>query len=289
MRLPCPCGGAIGGELAASIRKHVSIRAPRAGGDGRGGARRVRWARFNPRPPCGGRFDFCPWCWRVKRLVSIRAPRAGGDSGPNACDRTPSSFNPRPPCGGRSGALGRFDQFGAFQSAPPVRGAIGRAPRAWRRHAFQSAPPVRGAIHRSANNRTPLRVSIRAPRAGGDASSATTASASSQFQSAPPVRGAITADPDNRTPRTFQSAPPVRGAIQGCGHGCRRRCVSIRAPRAGGDGRHNPSGHHVCCFNPRPPCGGRLSTSHHMTFGSVFQSAPPVRGAMTSSAVRYLG
>ena len=99
---------------------------------------------------------------------------------------------------------------------------------------FQSAPPVRGATTRSTRTLVPA-----------------------LFQSAPPVRGATFGLDDELAVSWFQSAPPVRGAT------IRQRPpdflagVSIRAPRAGGDGR-------------RRWMLWRIKR---------FQSAPPVRGA----------
>ena len=58
----------------------------------------------------------------------------------------------------------------------------------------------------------------------------------------------------------FQSTPPVRGA------------TLPYAPR-------------ICAsddFNPRPPCGGRLSRLRYLAECLKFQSTPPVRGATLS-------
>ena len=59
----------------------------------------------------------------------------------------------------------------------------------------------------------------------------------------------------------FQSVPPVRGATwEDQPHPC-GATVSIRAPRAGSD-LHNGACRSACqSFNPRPPCGKRLSLS----------------------------
>ena len=79
---------------------HVSIHAPRAGGDGHGVRHFTRGKSFNPRPPCGGRqVGFNGVAFQV--IVSIHAPRAGGD--------VPVLLDP--------GVLAEF------QSTPPVRGA----------------------------------------------------------------------------------------------------------------------------------------------------------------------
>ena len=122
-------------------------------------------------------------------------------------------------------------------------------------------------------------ISIHAPREGGDSYILPYCIFSTVFQSTPPARGA--------TRRVIKSS---RGCI-----------ISIHAPREGGDqgmpcrplslpdfnprpprgGRHTTT-HCVVCqedFNPRPPRGGRLL--RHLTGHSVceFQSTPPARGA----------
>ena len=112
---------------------HVSIRAPRAGGDRERGERlptamsfgfqsappvrgatavtgRVRGgcsrARFNPRPPCGGRPASASPAWLAKCTGTFQsAPPVRGatvERGQRPTGTPMSSgFNPRPPCGGR--------------------------------------------------------------------------------------------------------------------------------------------------------------------------------------------
>ena len=144
-------------------------------------------------------------------------------------------------------------------------------------------------------------VSIRAPRAGGDSRWPSITSAMTCFNPRPPCGRRPEGDgsPHLSTgfnPRppcgrrlvrrrkippmpTFQSAPPVREAT---GVGRRRgdgRSVSIRAPRAGGDGSRLKTLGRLACFNPRPPCGRRPDSGDGSTNGNGFQSAPPVREA----------
>ena len=125
--------------------EHISIHAPRAGGD-----------------------KNLAWKDSVGTVISIHAPRAGGDCSAQTVHTAYPYFNPRPPCGGRR----RRNLLSApeyqFQSTPPVRGATAKAcagilRRAISIHApraggdgslrsvsamspvFQSTPPVRGA------------------------------------------------------------------------------------------------------------------------------------------------
>ncbi len=79
--------------------------------------------------------------------------------------------------------------------------------------------------------------------------------------------------------RVFQSAPPARGATAKLHRKWLWVTVSIRAPRAGGDGSPLPLPRRGRSFNPRPPRGGRLGAVPGFRRVQVFQSAPPARGA----------
>ena len=81
----------------------------------------------------------------------------------------------------------------------------------------------------------------------------------SSFQPTLPVRGATRWVVDGMTSELFQPTLPVRGAtLVGLDRGCHHR-ISTHAPRAGSDGRKSPPGGRRCNFNPRSPCGERLS------------------------------
>ena len=146
------------------------------------------------------------------------------------------------------------------------------------------------------------RISIHAPREGGDAAVFTVAVALTNFNPRPPRGGRrklITAY--GRT-REFQSTPPARG---GDPHGPQPMSTSKDFnPRPPRGGRRADRGItvHLTHFNPRPPRGGRLSGPHpelpayaisihapreggDMTYNRTadftvtFQSTPPARGA----------
>ncbi len=104
----------------------------------------------------------------LAQLVSIRAPRAGGDLDAAASIPAPSSF----------------------QSAPPARGATRFSILTCGFKMFQSAPPARGATSLRVTWFWFKTVSIRAPRAGGDAGLRRLLEMTAPFQSAPPARGA---------------------------------------------------------------------------------------------------
>ena len=151
--------------LASAV---ISIHAPRVGGDGTcwicfpastafqstppvWGATLLAEGQedilrhFNPRPPCGGRLrcSLSPWRWTPFQST----PPVWGAT-PWYCEkpRRDHHFNPRPPCGGRP--TGRI--FIAMNRV------------------FQSTPPVWGATMKPIVKFAKLRISIHAPRVGGD-------------------------------------------------------------------------------------------------------------------------
>ena len=103
-------------------------------------------------------------------------------------------------------------------------------------------------------------ISILAPLAGRDGGERQGKSHQRKFQSSRPLRGATEAATltGARAPR-FQSSRPLRGATIVSPSSRRGPRISILAPLAGRDwrtGRTHPDGNH---FNPRAPCGARLS------------------------------
>jgi len=146
--------------------------------------------RFNPRPPCGGRLN------RARDLanhaaVSIHAPRAGGDG--LTLLAMPCSVS--------------------FQSTPPVRGAtVMYNDIVFCVFGFNPRPPCGGRQNfRSVMFRV-SKVSIHAPRAGGDAFLSGSMRGCWWFQSTPPVRGATWNFRPVNFMRNVSSTPPVRGA-----------------------------------------------------------------------------
>ncbi len=129
--------------------------------------------------------------FRATPGVSIRAPHARGDERLRKSPGLRMSFNPRPSCEGRQGgrAVGigcdwfqsaplmrgatipfhRDRSDGRFQSAPLMRGATHTAKSVPAHWLFQSAPLMRGATLELIALAVPVRVSIRAPHARGDA------------------------------------------------------------------------------------------------------------------------
>ena len=258
-------------------RRAISIHAPRAGSDHNLSPMQIFYALFQSTPPVRGATpcyclpallagisihapraggDLYDNNLTYQRYISIHAPRAGGDvprpkqpavSNQNFNPRPPYNrqrhgihFNPRSPCGERLVSRA-FDNVCNRISI--------HAPRAG------SDYPV-GLCSRYEHG-----ISIHAPRAGSDSAGAFYLPYFIRFQSTLPVRGA-----------TRYAA--VKQVFYG---------ISIHAPRAGSDKELRNTLYNIfefqstlpvrgatCCrdtqktdelnFNPRSPCGERLSS-----------------------------
>ena len=244
------------------------------------GASTTGIARFQSTPPArGATIKTVPS--PSTTLISIHAPREGGDSTTCSSSRRTGDFNPRPPRGGRLHWVLRRLYPPRFQSTPPARGAT--------------------AIAKAA--RIPKDISIHAPREGGDDGKGPYLAAGLNFNPRPPRGGrlrvktgsswfnwhfnprpprggrpGISVLPPER-PQGFQSTPPARGATFHHRSAYSRKCISIHAPREGGDLSKSVLGKLENYFNPRPPRGGRLIREIYKHFNEEFQSTPPARGA----------
>ena len=104
---------------------------------------------------------------------------------------------------------------------------------------------------------TMLKISIHAPREGGDFTQEEYDYLKSRFQSTPPARGAT---PSSR--RSWDST-----------------LISIHAPREGGDaGGRGQRPRLLEHFNPRPPRGGRLHAASFAIRRKHFNPRPPRGG-----------
>ena len=123
---------------------------------------------------------------------------------------------------------------------------------------FNPRPPCGGRLENNASDFNAIRISIHAPRAGGDKKQCFGKTRSLKFQSTPPVRGATYEECVAVHAEQFQSTPPVRGATGAENTNAVLAYISIHAPRAGGDLVTDEDKFPTNDFNPRPPCGGRL-------------------------------
>ena len=167
-------------------------------------------------------------------------------------------FNPRPPRGGRRITSLTVTIWATFQSTPPARGATAHGVAAVVRFRFQSTPPARGATVQfqlpqpilrfqstpPARGATRLmmfheidgKISIHAPREGGDSMGKAIKIVNTDFNPRPPRGG---------------RPGWITGTAAGLG-------ISIHAPREGGDILYGCTAYFSWYFNPRPPRGGRL-------------------------------
>ena len=177
------------------------------------------------------------------------------------CDMLQTYFNPRPPRGGRLSAQRTAVHIVTFQSTPPARGATSA-----RRH-------PRGI----------RKISIHAPREGGDLRRGSDHHPVQYFNPRPP-RGGRHRDFKSMDKRVVISihAPREGGDRLYC-YFCRYIClISIHAPREGGDTEIARCGWSRGYFNPRPPRGGRRIGAGMDNNRLTFQSTPPARGATTT-------
>ena len=95
-----PCGGRPMYIRKLSFPPHISIHAPRVGGDYYGVSTDYLMGHFNPRPRVGGDARVAGSS-PAEGTISIHAPRVGGDGCRSCSSQATAYFNPRPPCGGR--------------------------------------------------------------------------------------------------------------------------------------------------------------------------------------------
>ena len=147
-------------------------------------------AYFNPRPPRGGRlkqvmlmcskvFDFNPRPPRGGRHLYVYLPR------------TPQTFQSTPPARGATPAEVVFPVRCTFQSTPPARGATITFSRTVWIPSFQSTPPARGATAPVPDRLCKTKISIHAPREGGDCCFQLRLRLSGYFNPRPPRGGRL--------------------------------------------------------------------------------------------------
>ena len=200
-------------------------------------------------------------CCRIR--VSIHAPRVGGDAGAPIVLQDIFGFNPRPPCGGRPIRCQACAVVTLFQSTPPVWGAT---------------------IDRC--ELTPLlKVSIHAPRVGGDRIILRLASMRRGFNPRPPCGGRRRFGACHPPLRRFNPRPPCWGRrwrlLQ---HGPPVR-VSIHAPRGGGvrDLRVHFQPVRVSIHAPR--VGGDAASGSSPSITRVSIHAPRVGGDISATGL----
>ena len=168
-------------------------------------------------------------------------------------------FNPRPPRGGgRQAQHGQYHDQHGFQSTPPARGAAPLLSLLLEVYIFQSTPPARGATIRHKRHIVSIRISIHAPREGGDQNICLNCHATACY---------------------FNPRPPRGGATSSASSPYSAQNISIHAPREGGDPdtRLTGQGPDISIHAPRE--GGDATVWETEHWYLLFQSTPPARGA----------
>ena len=194
---------------------------------------------FNPRTPCGVRLSPPSTAYRNQSFQSTHPVR--GATWPVAVlNVTSKRFQSTHPVRGATwDGWGTLPPSIGFQSTHPVRGATAMPKELELKHNISIHAPRAGCDELERIIKEREAISIHAPRAGCDAADKTLNNKRTVFQSTHPVRGATDTTSVVLCMRGFQSTHPVRGAT-------------------GGPDRRVLRGKH---FNPRTPCGVRLTAS----------------------------
>ena len=213
---------------------------------------------FNPRAPCGAR--------RWTRPHSSSA----------------YDFNPRAPCGARPLWLPSTVLWDIFQPTRPLRGATsGNTVTFTEGEYFNPRAPC-GARRRKPDDscgRYPD-FNPRAPCGARLWRASPKARRSRHFNPRAPCGARLFTFVGVSVTVTFQPTRPLRGAtfLRLLKPG--EFCISTHAPLAGRDGGILGAARAVCAhFNPRAPCGARLSTPPIPHRSYQFQPTRPLRGA----------
>ena len=192
-------------------------------------------------------------------------PMRGATASTRGRIRRPTYFNPRAPCGARLSPSQRMRASRVFQSTRPMRGAT-------------SSVSQRTICRRYFNPRAPCgarRASLRHLRAYCHFNPRAPCGARQGDKS-------LTVDVD-----IFQSTRPMRGATPTRFRAYTSGDISIHAPHAGRDRRRSTGVPSRRNFNPRAPCGARLTVAELKEYASEFQSTRPMRGATFTFPPRW--
>ena len=186
-----PARGATPRSPYGTPRPHISIHAPREGGDCRIAASAWSPQQFQSTPPARGATT-PPGVLSYQHRISIHAPREGGDGWITGTASGLGISIHAPREGGDENGSNNGLKLGKFQSTPPARGAtehrrqitngIGISihapreggdttipPKKYGPHTyFNPRPPRGGRLQGSAGRKALQTISIHAPREGGD-------------------------------------------------------------------------------------------------------------------------
>ena len=160
-----------GGDLFTAPLHHIliiSIHAPREGGDCLDFVHLSRQRAFQSTPPARGA---TPTCFSISSAISgfQSTPPARGATSSCLYSKPPNTyFNPRPPRGGRPVPRSVPEQPTYFNPRPPRGGRQGADHYPCTSRDFNPRPPRGGRLYLRDLGACQLRISIHAPREGGD-------------------------------------------------------------------------------------------------------------------------
>ena len=194
------------------------------------------------------------------RLISIPTSYAGGDAARSTSHRLRSYFNPHLLCGRRlvsrlDGAMGQnFNPRSPCGERRIINPTIGdfvdfnpRSP-CGERHEARSPVDVR-----------PTDISTHAPHAGSDCLAKTIETKTRYFNPRSPCGERPKQRMRSMWSSIFQPTLPMRGATRRIGSYGVGRSISTHAPHAGSDVTTGALSRIARDFNPRSPCGERLT------------------------------
>ena len=299
-----PCGVRQGGRLAAHADVAFQSTHPLRGATRRKGYRDSADA-ISIHAPLAGCDRPCLNTLKVES-ISIHAPLAGCDAATVRPGSAPSTFQSTHPLRGATMQQVVSPPSAQFQSTHPLRGATSAPTITHSAQPFQSTHPLRGATRRVYDANGQDYISIHAPLAGCDLTSAARRPWGMHFNPRTPcgVRLCIRSYPQKSA--QFQSTHPLRGATERAklrsktypDFNPRTPCGVRRVPLHGRSAAENHFNPRTPCgvrrraraypcaggyFNPRTPCGVRPRCWKPSAAARRFQSTHPLRGATSTT------
>ena len=214
---------------------NISTHAPLAGRDRYQQQDQRARQYFNPRAPCGAR-PFAPSGINSGIRFQPTRPLRGATAW-EAVDMASDGISTHAPLAGRDEMVQDTPVEGVISTHAPLAGRDGAADRSARGERISTHAPLAGRDRPAKLHQSRRGISTHAPLAGRDDPAALRNFAHAVFQPTRPLRGATVNTGNFVTDCAFQPTRPLRGATE-------TSCQD---------------GYTTKNFNPRAPCGARLS------------------------------
>ena len=253
---------------------------------------------FNPRPPCGGRQATTsrqPWSgsfqstssvWRTTAKVpplvfykgiSIHVLRVEDDSALCQWMSAVCHFNPRPPCGGRPLVFSKYSASAKFQSTSSVWRTTVMMHQKKSGCKFQSTSSVRRTTGCKSRCCGFGYFNPRPPCGGRPGRQWAVPTYCHNFNPRPPCGGRRGWCPPCSGRSEFQSTSSVRRTTEALWTWLKRNGFQSTSSVRRTTWFIPSLGMTIIYFNPRPPCGGRLTCAAQEAALTLFQSTSSVR------------